>query len=92
MSHNTWVLTDHVCRHCFGRVLSRGLPDARTLFQCANCGTQMTGLNVGDLCCCGLTNNKGADARFRCVRNRAQTPEYPSELMVCFLGPDPARS
>ncbi|WP_295442998.1 hypothetical protein [uncultured Thiodictyon sp.] len=92
MPPDTWELTDHVCRRCFGRVLSRRLASGCLHARCANCGAQVTGEPIEALCCCGLLTTQGRDAQFRCARNPAPTPEHSSELMVCFLGAAAPRS
>ena len=81
----TWTLTDHVCRVCFGRLLSRVDSDGVQQVRCANCGAAVTG-KVSGLCCCGITMSKGRRAGFRCQRVPVQTPEKPMELEVVFEG------
>jgi hypothetical protein len=83
-----WRLTDHVCRVCFGRVLSRTTATG-IVVRCANCGTELVGEPVSHLCCCGLKTSAGKDAGLRCRRNEAPSPEQPAELAVGFMTPPP---
>lgn len=84
-----WILTEHVCRVCFGRVLSR-ITATGTVVRCANCGTQLVDEPVSHLCCCGLKTAAGKDAGLRCQRNAQPTPEQPAELAVVYAAPPPA--
>jgi hypothetical protein len=89
MAERTWVLVDHVCRRCFGRVLREvavmdGLhgigafvPTGR--HRCSNCGHEKNELKA--VCACGVQAGPG---RFRCVTNPKASPEIPSEVVVVF--------
>lgn len=77
-------LEPHVCRHCFGRLVSEVLPGTRLRYECSNCGAVAMGSKVQVLCACGLQlRHHGpargtVDAGIRCRPNPAPTPEFPS--------------
>lgn len=77
-----WKLEDHVCRACFGRVVSRVAFDKRTLFRCTNCGIEIAGKDSRVLCCCGLKLRTKIDAGLRCTVNASRTAEFPSEIVA----------
>lgn len=87
MGDRTWVVTDHVCRRCFGRVLrevevvdgvvSAIQPTGR--LRCSNCGYEKGELKA--ICACGAS---GGPWRFRCVVNPKTSPEVPSEVVVVY--------
>ena len=77
-----YLLTDHVCRCCLGRIVEEVSNSKRTgVFRCADCGTELKG-NIEALCCCGLRYRTGKNAGFRCIKNYDKTPEIPSEIVV----------
>lgn len=89
-----WRITDHACRACMGRVLSRTTFDHKRLFRCANCGIEREGGAPSSLCCCGIRFGKAQrDAGIRCVPNPQRTPECMSEIvaMEVLSGGKPAR-
>jgi len=55
----TWVITDHMCRHCSGgrilRCVSGGgaTGGGNPIYKCADCGKTMSGMGPDDLCWCG---------------------------------------
>jgi len=78
----TYVLTDHVCLNCFGRVLRT--VTGPTHYRCSNCGTEAAGrqgLAHPPICACGARLGK-RDAGIRCVRNERPRPELPSEIIA----------
>lgn len=72
-------LEPHVCRHCFGRLLSTTEGDARR-YVCSNCGACASGTSPAVLCACGMTlKGKGpAGPLLACAPNPSPTPEFPS--------------
>lgn len=95
------TLEPHICRKCFGRVISYELAtaggDGRTkLFECTNCGEKATGRDASVLCCCGIkirsTSENGkptndyVDAGIRCHENEAPTPEFPAKIVASYQG------
>lgn len=71
-------LEPHVCRHCFGRLVSRQAGDARE-FECTNCGASVVGPSVDALCACGHPAPVGVfSGLLRCAPNPNPTPEFPS--------------
>lgn len=69
---DVWSLESHVCRGCFGRLVSRaanpglvmsGMTQAGTrLYQCTNCGMKASGQSGAVLCACGLKIRKATRA------------------------------
>lgn len=77
-----WVITDHVCRCCFGRVLMREAFDRKRTYRCANCGIESEGRTEAAICCCGIKLKTGIDAGIRCCVNEDKSPEFPSEIVA----------
>lgn len=75
-----WVITDHICRICFSRVLMREAFDRRKTYRCAGCGAEATGANEAAVCCCGIKLKTGVDAGIRCQVSTERTPEFPAEV------------
>ena len=81
-----WNLTDHACRVCLGRILTRHDKNGRQHVRCANCGLESSG-NHKSLCACGQKTRAGKDAGMRCAINPRQTPENPEEIVVTVGNP-----
>lgn len=81
MGGEVWALTDHACRHCFGRVLSRADENGEQVFRCSNCGAEGQGA-VKSVCCCGMTLRSGKSAGLRCVKNSNKSAALPSEVVA----------
>lgn len=77
-----WVLTDHCCRICFARVVTRTTFDHRKIFKCTNCDTEVPGDHVTALCCCGMKLKGSKDAGVRCVVNTERTSLNPSVIVA----------
>ncbi len=82
MSDGPVELEPHVCRHCMGRIVSRG-----DTFLCSGCGQSCTGRPAG-ICGCGLTINgvRKRTAPYRCGPNPAPGPTSPTAYVVLFDG------
>lgn len=52
MADECWAISDHLCRHCLGRVLTRTTATG-TVSRCSNCGAEEHGGHES-LCCCGV--------------------------------------
>jgi len=77
------MLTDHVCRVCFGRILRRAAGDGQhRVYRCTNCGQQTTARAVSSLCACGAAMRTGRNLGLRCVRNPDPRPELPNEIVA----------
>lgn len=86
-----WVIQDHICRKCFGRVVS-AQEGTQTLFKCTNCGYECPGEDVACMCCCGIKYKKGGrrgsknvapvDAGIRCIRNPNPSTEFCCEIVA----------
>ncbi len=89
-----WRLEPHVCRTCFGRIMSRpGERVGERVFRCSNCGTEASGSDAAVLCCCGVTMRKAArngsrhggtqvNAGIRCITNPEPSPLLPGEIVA----------
>lgn len=75
-----WVITPHICRVCFGRVLMREAFDRRKTYRCSNCGAEADGASEAVVCCCGIKLKTGADLGVRCEVNKNRSPEFPAEI------------
>jgi len=78
-----WRLEPHVCRHCFGRLVSAPAAGGGRWFECTNCGTHADGASPAVLCACGLmmknpTGGLPIAVGLRCQPNPNPTPEFPS--------------
>lgn len=94
-----WRLEPHVCKNCFGRVMSRaGDVVGERIFRCSNCGTERAGRDASVMCCCGVTLRKAArsglktggetlDAGIRCVTNPLKTELMPGEIVAMEVTP-----
>lgn len=88
-----WALEQHICRACFGRLVSRAAdaPGWR-VYQCTNCGTQASAQAAASVCCCGTKLRKATasgrsgaaliDAGIRCMPNDNPTPDFPSLIIA----------
>jgi hypothetical protein len=90
-----WRIEPHVCRVCFGRVVSRELDEEAgdRQYVCTNCGLEAKGHRVACLCACGTKVRKGkgafVDAGLRCHENNAKSPEFPALYVASFGGAQP---
>lgn len=72
MSEKRWVLENHLCRSCGGRILrcvaGQG-PSAggNPLWKCADCGKAMTGMGAAVLCWCGFSMRGNRATAYTCV-------------------------
>ena len=76
-----WIITDHVCAACFGRILVTYDEDDKKTFRCSNCSVESVGRSAAVICACG-TKIRGRDAGIRCVKNSAKSPEWPSDIVA----------
>ena len=81
-----WRITDHVCRLCLGRILTRTLDDGAEESRCAECGSHAPG-DHRSLCACGARLRNDTDARLRCVPNPERRPEVSAEIIVAYANP-----
>ncbi|WP_431860189.1 hypothetical protein [Azospirillum sp.] len=77
-----WDITDHACRICFGRILSRG-----DVFRCCNCGAECRG-EVEGICGCGAgvpppkKGKRRPKGKFRCAKNPHRSAADPNEISI----------
>lgn len=60
-SRRTWVIEDHLCRGCGGRILRCVTGNGMTgggnpIFKCADCGKQAAAMGADALCWCGFSH------------------------------------
>lgn len=77
-----WHLEDHVCRRCFGRLVSKPAHGGHRLYRCTNCGFEAEGGCSSVVCACGLKTKQGKDLGVRCVPNDQRSAEAPSEIVA----------
>lgn len=77
-----WTITQHCCRICFGRVLTRVTFEGRKVFKCAECETEVQADGVVGLCCCGMKLRGGKDAGVRCIEQTNRTPMMPAMIVA----------
>lgn len=82
-----WVMADHACRVCFGRVLMRKAFGRKGFtFRCASCGAEGHGDAPGVVCACGLTLEGTKDMGVRCQINAERGPESIDEVVAAVQG------
>lgn len=98
MSEKRWIITDHLCRNCGGRILKcasgAGMtPGGNPLYKCADCGRANSSMDTSSLCWCGMThkNNHHMRGAYVCVAFKEidDMPELRELFAKC--GCDPAR-
>lgn len=81
----SWVLEPHVCRHCFGRIVSQPSGGGR-LYHCTNCGAEAEGDSASVVCACGAKAHRKhageVDLHLRCRENENRTPAFPSVIIA----------
>lgn len=87
----TWILTDHICRKCSGRILKcvtgNGVtPGGNPIYQCSDCGTAMASMGTQNLCWCGFTLKGQKLSAYICVSFEilSQYPDKRQELLNAF--------
>lgn len=93
----TWELEDHICRKCFGRLVSKSVPGSvpgteLRLYRCSNCGAEAQHTHADALCCCGIRIKRAGrngtkagslvDAGVRCIPNPERSPMFPGEIVA----------
>lgn len=56
----TWIIEDHICRHCGGRILrcvsgSGFTGGGNPIYKCADCGISASSMSPEPLCWCGFS-------------------------------------
>jgi hypothetical protein len=57
----TWIIEDHLCRDCGGRVLrcvsGNGMtPGGNPIYRCADCGKSVAAMGPQEICWCGFSH------------------------------------
>ena len=68
----TWVLEDHLCRICGGRILrcvrGNGITGGgNPIFRCADCGASGAAMGPQGLCWCGFSHRQQSANSYQCV-------------------------
>lgn len=91
-----WVLEDHLCRDCGGRMLrcvkGNGMtPGGNPIYKCADCGKEKASMSTKDLCWCGFSmrQNMGTTA-YQCLPfSILETrPELRNAFLSCGCNPE----
>ena len=66
----TWVIEDHICKNCGGRILrsvtGAGMtPGGNPLYRCADCGAN--GYALDEICWCGLHHRNQTMEPYQCL-------------------------
>lgn len=87
-----WVLEPHICRKCFGRLVSMAVGADIRLYRCTNCGSEAEHTDAAAVCCCGIKIRRPGrngsktpslvDAGIRCIPNPDRSPSFPSEYVA----------
>jgi hypothetical protein len=81
MTHtDLWRFEEHVCGHCFGRIMSRLAEDGGRTFRCADCETEAKDV-VRALCACGFSVGR-REIGLRCARNDHREAGYEAAIVV----------
>jgi hypothetical protein len=73
MIHRTWILEDHLCRKCGGRILrcvtgSGMTPGGNPFYRCADCGFSGWGIDPSCVCWCGFNHRFNSNTfAYRCL-------------------------
>lgn len=85
-----WSLEPHICRKCFGRLVSAALANGSRAYRCTNCGTESEATEASAVCCCGIKIRKPGrgktinlvDAGVRCIPNPNRSAQFPAEIVA----------
>lgn len=95
--NEAWQLEPHICRKCFGRIVSQLVAEPATgaelrVYKCSNCGAEAQHTHADAVCCCGIRIKKAGrngtksgslvDAGVRCIPNPERSPMFPSEYVA----------
>lgn len=94
-----WVIMDHLCRFCGGRVLvsiaNKGMtPGGNAIHRCADCGSQSTSTaGYIDVCWCGqeMKRNNHMPGKYMCVPFSVLGEKPWLKTAFLSFGCDPAR-
>lgn len=68
---STYILTDHLCRTCGGRVLQQAHSGAtaggNSIYRCADCGATSCGMSPDGICWCGFQTRNNNNNPYRCL-------------------------
>jgi hypothetical protein len=91
-AQDNWQLEPHVCRVCFGRLVSRPAFGLLREYRCTNCETTSQHTDASVACCCGIkvrkrnsTGRHGGvmiDAGIRCIVNPEKSPAFPAAYVA----------
>jgi len=96
MTARTWVIEDHLCRKCGGRILrcvtGNGMtPGGNPIYRCADCGNSASSMGPESVCWCGFSHRHNRSFPYRCLSFK--TLDDIPKLLAAFrnCGCDPER-
>ena len=96
MQERKWVIEDHLCRECGGRILKcvegNGMtPGGNPIYKCADCGRSKAALGPDALCWCGMRHKNQHETAYKCLPF-SMIEEFPAlEQAFRSCGCDPLR-
>jgi len=95
MQKRTWVIEDHLCVKCGGRILrcvtGNGItPGGNSVYRCADCGATSTKMGGRDLCWCDKRHKNQSIAAYRCLSFSVikDRPEMKDAFLRCGCDPE----
>lgn len=92
----SWVIEDHLCRSCGGRVLRsvRGAgmtPGGNPIYKCSVCGKSSASLSASSICWCGFSHRLNNTTAYRCLPFSVLEKHPKLEAAFRACGCDPKR-
>ena len=86
-----YVIEDHLCRKCGGRILrcvsgSGPTGGGNPVYRCADCGASASGLSPGCLCWCGFAHRHQDSGSYMCLPF-AGNEEFTESFRSCGCEP-----
>jgi len=95
MKQRKWVLEDHLCRKCGGRILrcveGNGMtPGGNPVYKCADCGAAKASMTPDDLCWCGLIHKNQHYPAYMCLpfSKIKEFPKLEHQFFKCGCDPN----
>lgn len=95
MKRMTWVIEDHLCMKCGGRILRCVTGHGPTgggnpVYRCADCGVSTSSMGPDSLCWCGFSHRTQRLSEYRCMPFSIleKHPELLSAFRSCGCEPE----
>jgi len=95
MRRQAWVLEDHLCRACGGRILRCVSGGGMTgggnpIYLCADCGASRAQMGPDELCWCGFSHRRQSIQAYKCVPYSIllERPELLKAFRACGCDPE----